>query len=219
LANTVRALAPLVQVPPRSVWGAGGPSAHTTSETWLGRPLQPDPSPEELVVRYLTAFGPATVADMQTWSGLTTLREVAERLRPRLRTFRDEQGRELFDMPDAPFPDPDTPAPPRFLPPYVNVLLSHADRTRIISDDRRRRIAASRLDVGTVLVDGFVCATWKLTEHRGAAALSIEPFEKLSQSDTAAVTREGARLLTFAGADDTGNIQLERAGDTRASSW
>ncbi|MDP8961731.1 MAG: winged helix DNA-binding domain-containing protein [Actinomycetota bacterium] len=219
LANAVRALAPLVQVPPRGLWGASGPSAHTTAETWLARPLEGDPSREELVVRYLTAFGPASVADMQTWSGLTTLHEVTERLRPRLLTFRDEQGRELFDVADAPFPDPDTPAPPRFLPAYDNVLLSHADRTRIISDDRRRRIAASRLEVGTVLVDGFVAATWKLTQHRGPATLRIEPFETLSQADTAAVTQEGARLLAFAGADHSGKIQFERAGETRASSW
>lgn len=219
LANVVRALVPLVQVPPRGLWGASGPSAHTTIEAWIGRPLEPDPSPDELVVRYLSAFGPASVRDMQTWSGLPTLREVTERLRPRLRLFRDERGKELFDLPGATFPDPDTPVPPRFLPAYDNVLLSHADRTRIISDDGRRRIAASRVEVGTLLVDGFVGATWKLTQQRGAATLHIEPFERLSQVDRDAVTQEGTRLLAFAGADDSGEIQFGWPADTRASSW
>ncbi|MDQ3932212.1 MAG: winged helix DNA-binding domain-containing protein [Actinomycetota bacterium] len=219
LANVVRALVPLVQVPPRGLWGGSGPSAHTTLDAWLGRPLESDPSPDELVVRYLTAFGPASVQDMRTWSGLTALREVTERLRPRLRLFRDEQGTELFDMPDAPFPDPDTPVPPRFLPAYDNALLSHADRTRIISDDRRRRIATSRLEVGTVLVDGFVCATWKLAQQRGTATLNIEPFERLSRVDREAVTEEGTRLLAFAGADASGSIQFGWPAATRASCW
>ena len=198
LARAVRHLLPLVQVPPRGVWGMSGQTTHTTAEAWLGRPLDPDPPLEEMVVRYLGAFGPATVKDAQTWSGLTRLVEVFERLRPRLSTFRDEHGRELFDLPDAPRPDSDVPAPPRFLPEFDNLLLSHADRTRIIADDHRRTIASKNGMVpAAVLVDGFVRGTWKTQRTHGKATLVIEPFEALSGKDRDVLAEEGERLLRF----------------------
>ncbi len=160
LARAVRHLVPLVQVPPRGVWGMSGQTTHTTAEAWLGRPLDPDPSLEGMVVRYLGAFGPAGVKDVQTWSGLTRLGEVVDRLQPCLSTFRDERGRELFDLLDAPRPDLDTPAPARFLPEFDNLILSHGDRTRVIADEYRKAIASKNGMVpATFLVDGFVQGT------------------------------------------------------------
>ncbi len=138
LAQGIRALVPLVQVPPRAVWGSAGQPRHTSAQAWLGRSLDPGPSPEVLITRYLGAFGPATVADVQTWSGLTRLAEVVNRLRPGLRTFRDEQGRELFDLPEAPRPGPDTPAPVRLVAEFDNLILSHADRARVVSSGTGR---------------------------------------------------------------------------------
>ena len=200
LARVIRHLVPLVQVPPHGVWGESGPAAHTTAEAWLGRPLDPDPSLDALVVRYLAAFGPATVKDVQTWSGLTRLGEVVERLRSRLRTFRDEHGKELFDLPAAPRPDPDTPAPPRFLPEFDNLILSHANRARVIADDYRKAIASKNGMVpATVLVDGFVRGTWKTERTRGKATLVIEPFEPLTKENRDALTEEGERLVRFVG--------------------
>jgi len=213
LAYAISYLLPLVQVPPRGIWGATGKATWTTAEAWLGRPLATEPTPDELVVRYLAAFGPASVNDMQAWSGLTRLREATERLRPRLAAFRDEAGNELLDLPDAPRPDPDTPAPPRFLPEYDNVLFAHADRSRIIADDRRPPLFAGDGGVlGTVLVDGFLRGTWRLTHGPGTATLRIQPFTRLSATDAAAVADEGARLLSFTAADaTTHDLQLTPA--------
>ena len=170
-------------------------------QAWLGRPLAADASLDTLVLRYLGAFGPATVNDLQTWSWLTRLREVVERLRPQLCSFRDEAGRELFDLPDAPRPDPETPAPPRFLPEYDNLLLSHADRSRVIADSHRARLFTR----GAVLVDGFAVGAWTLSRERDRATLRIDPFHALPERDTAAMAEEGARLLAFAAADAAGH--------------
>jgi hypothetical protein len=197
LAQCVRGLVPLVQVPPRAVWGEAGRAAHTSAESWLGRPLAASASPDEVVLRYVAAFGPATVADAQAWSGLTRLREVVGRLRTRLRTFRDEQGRELFDLPDAPRPDPDTPAPVRLVAEFDNLILSHADRTRVISEpDRQRLYSKNGIFPGTVLIDGFVRGMWRVTTTRRTAGLTIELFGEVGDRD--AVTAEGERLLEFA---------------------
>jgi hypothetical protein len=201
LARAIRHLVPLVQVPPRGLWGKSGPAAHTTAEAWLGRPLDPASSLEETILRYLGAFGPATVKDVQTWSGLTRLGEVIERVRPRLRIFRDERGKELFDVPDAPMPDPDTPALPRFLPEFDNLILSHADRTRVIAEEYRKAIASKNGMVpASVLVDGFVRGTWKTERSRGKATLEVKPFEPLAKEDRDALAEEGEQLIRFTGA-------------------
>jgi len=221
LAQAIRAWVPLVQTPPRGVWGASGTAVHTTAEAWLGRPLAANPSLEEMILRYLAAFGPATVKDMQTWSGLTRLSEVTEQLRPRLVTFRDEHGRELFDLPDAPRPDPDTPAPPRFLYDYDNLLLSHADRTRVITDAYHKQgFTMDGPMPCIVLIDGFTNGTWKIVRQRKAATLTIKPFRRLSKKETAALTEEGAQLLAFAEADaDAHNIEFTSPPKIGGTGW
>jgi Winged helix DNA-binding domain len=197
LALGVTYLMPVVQVPPRGVWRSRGPARWATMDSWLGRPDgPPNLSREEMVLRYLAAFGPATAADASTWSGFTGMREVFDRLRPRLRTFADEQGRELFDLPDAPRPDPETPAPPRFLPEYDNLLLSHADRARVIAEEDRRRVFGK----GALLVDGYVRGAWRVSRTPQAASLVIEPFATLANGDIDAVQAEGEALLDLVGA-------------------
>ncbi len=209
LAYAIHYLLPLVQVPPRGLWGASGQATWSTVESWLGRPLDADPPLNRIVLRYLAAFGPASVADVRTWSGLTGLRDVIERLRPALRTFRDERGRELFDLPDAPRPNPDTPAPPRFLPEYDNVFLSHADRTRVIADDHRARLATRNgVGPGPFLVDGFVRGTWRIDRQRTSATLRLNPLEPLGALDRNALEEEGARLLAFL-APDAGSRDMQ----------
>ncbi|MER5789754.1 winged helix DNA-binding domain-containing protein [Streptomyces sp. NPDC001980] len=199
LAVAARCTLPLVQVTPRGLWGRSGQVALTTAEHWLGRPAEPAPAPDATaatdtaVLRYLAAFGPASVRDMQTWAGLTRLRAAFERLRPRLLTFRDETGAELFDLPDAPRPDPGTPAPPRFLPEFDNLLLSHADRTRVVPPAHRGRAWRGNQAHRTLLVDGFLAGVWKLTED----ALVIETFGPPSggTAERAAIVEEGERML------------------------
>ena len=209
LASSLLFLTPLVQVPPRGIWGKGGKPAVTTIESWLGQPLAPNPSKDDLVLRYLAAFGPASIQDVQSWSGLTRLGEVVERLRPRLRTFRDESGKELFDLPDAPRPDPETPVPVRFVAEFDNLILSHADRSRIVPEDHRKRIVTlNGMVPGTVLVDGFVCGTWKVAKKRGTATLLIQPYAPIAKKDRAEIEEEGTRLLAFAAPDATHDIQF-----------
>lgn len=192
-------LLPTVQVTPRGVWGQTGRSAFTTVESWLGRPIEPDTQPDEMLLRYLAAYGPSTVADAQTWSGLSGLRGAFERLAPRLRRFQDERRRELFDVPNGALPRAGTPAPPRFLPEYDNVLLAHKDRSRVSPPNGVP--TWTEVGWGTVLVDGFVAARWKLDREDEETTLRIEPFVKLSRDDRNAVAEEGNRLASFVSAD------------------
>ncbi|MFE7169252.1 winged helix DNA-binding domain-containing protein [Streptomyces sp. NPDC057616] len=191
LGIAARCTLPLVQVTPRGLWGRSGQVALTTAEHWLGRPAEAAPDVDATVLRYLAAFGPASVKDMQTWAGLTRLREPFERLRPRLAVFRDENGVELFDLPDAPRPDPDTPAPPRFLPEFDNLLLSHADRTRVVPAAYWGRSWVGNMVHRTFLLDGFMAGVWKLTDD----ALVIEPFGTPGRREREELAEEGARML------------------------
>ncbi|MER7721119.1 winged helix DNA-binding domain-containing protein [Streptomyces flaveolus] len=191
LSVAARCRLPLVQVTPRGLWGRSGQVTLTTAEHWLGRPAQPVPAPDDTVLRYLAAFGPASVKDMQVWAGLTRLRDAFERLRPRLVTFRGPDGTELFDLPDAPRPDAGTPAPPRFLPEFDNLLLSHADRTRVVPPAHKGRTWRGNLAYRVLLVDGFVAGLWKLED----GALVVEPFDRLTKAQRDEVVAEGERML------------------------
>jgi hypothetical protein len=164
LALACRNRLALVQVPPRGMWNRAHQVTVATAESWLGEPLDHDLTPADVVLRYLAAFGPARPADMATWSRLTRLGEAFDAVRDELVVFADERGRELFDLRNAPRPDPATPAPVRFLPEYDNVLLSHQDRSRFADRDVRAIYPPGRLGRGHVLVDGFVRATWVVTD-------------------------------------------------------
>jgi len=197
LAYAVRTQLPLVQVP-SGVWGYSGKAPFTTPERWLGRSPSDSEDPRGLVLKYLAAFGPATVRDVQTWSGRMRLKQPIEEMRAELRTFRDEGGNELFDLPDAPLPPGDTPAPPRFVPEYDNLVLSHADRGRVISEEHRKKVYLSAARVrATFLIDGFVRGAWKVEKARKTATLQVEPFEPLSRGDRDVLSDEGERLVRF----------------------
>jgi DNA glycosylase AlkZ-like len=201
LAQAFHYLAPLVQVPPRGLWGKSSQPVWAGVEDWLGQPLEAKPSIEDVVMRYLAAFGPASARDFQAWCGLMQAKPVFERLRPHLRTFRDEKGTELFDVPDGPIPDAETPAPVRFLPEYDNVFLSHGYRARIVSVDDRKGFAAVNRLQAPFLVDGFGAGTWKLMRQADSATLLIQPLRPLAVQDRVGVGEEGERLLAFLAAD------------------
>jgi hypothetical protein len=199
LAQGVRALVPLIQVPPRAVWGSSGLARHTAAESWLGQPVSQGASLEGLVERYLGAFGPASVRDIQTWSGLTRLREVTDRLGDRLRKFRSEDGMELLDLPEAPRPGPDTPAPVRLIAEFDNLILSHADRSRVMSEEARQRMfTRNGVFPGSVLVNGFLAAIWRITRSSKAITLTLEPFGDLSSKIKDEIGGEAGQMLTFA---------------------
>jgi len=197
LAEAARSLLPLIQVPPRALWQRSGQVRLTTATAWLGKPRGKSLTVDELVKRYLAAFGPASAADVQTWSGLTRLGEVLDR--PDLVWFKSEGGQTLYDLPDVPRPDPDVPAPVRLVAPFDNILLSHADRTRVISDEHRKRLFSGRNGVfpGTVLVDGFVAGTWELVGKGESTGMRVQPYIAV-RDFTDDIVREGKRLLQSA---------------------
>lgn len=199
MAYAIRMHLPLVQVPADDPWGFPAAADFALADSWLGRKVPKGEAPAHtLVRRYLAAFGPATPRDAQVWSGLQALRAAFEELRPELVTFRDERKRELFDLPDAPRPEEDSPAPVQFLPEFDNLVLAHDDRSRVIADEHRPRVTLKNLQVrATFLVDGFVAGTWKIERKRKTAALVLEPFGKLARKTVAELEREGDALLRF----------------------
>jgi len=220
LAQAVRAHVPLVQVPPRAVWGRAGQSLHTSAEHWLGQAAAADPAAPPtlaaLVTRYLAAFGPATARDVTAWSGLTGLRAVVDELRPSLVTFRDEQGAELLDLPTAPRPDGDVPAPVRLVAEFDNLLLSHADRSRVVHPDHLKRFyTINGIFPGSVLIDGFVAGLWRLARTKSAATLTIEMFgstrarpHRRPGQQRAQVAREAERMLAFCAPGATHDLRF-----------
>jgi hypothetical protein len=205
LAQQIRALIPLVQVPPRGLWRQSGAAAHTSIEQWLDGVEAPEPSLRTLIRRYLGAFGPASVQDMQKWSGISRLRPAFEDARSELVSFADAvTGRELFDLPDAPRPPGDTPVPPRLVGPFDNLVLSHADATRVLPTNYRRlTMTQNGLIAGMALIDGFVAGNWRIKATKQHALLTITSFngKAYKKADAEALTHEGERLLRFAAPD------------------
>ncbi|MEU4405507.1 winged helix DNA-binding domain-containing protein [Streptosporangium sp. NPDC023963] len=201
LAGEVELRVPLVHSPATGAWGSWGTRSAvsvTPAETWLGRPMAPVAA-KDLIRRYLAAFGPAGTMDVQAWSGLTRLGEIVSGMRAELRHYRGPDGRELIDLADAELPDPDTPAPVRLLPAFDNVLLGHADRTRVISHEDRERVMPGHAQVRpTFLVDGHVHGSWSLQ----GGTLRLAPFRPLSAIDRAALEQEAERLLPFVGGEN-----------------
>lgn len=216
-AYAVRTQVPLVQVPNDDTWGFPSAAKFTLAKAWLGETCSPRENTEELVRRYLAAFGPATAADVQTWSGLKGIAEVLEKLRSKLVVSEGPKKQELFDLPDAPRPGEDVEVPVRFLPAFDNLVLAHADRTRLISDEHRRRIVTANLRVlATFLVDGRVAGTWKIERKGNRAALLMDPFVKLSARAAAELSDEGDRLARFV-EPDAGQVDVRIAGTSLVS--
>ena len=207
LAYAVRFQLPLVQVTPRGTWASTQAPRVATFETWLGRSAATAGDTAALLRRYLAAFGPATPADVASWSGWTGMRAVLDRLRPRLRLVRDEDGRELFDIPDAPYPAADTPAPTRFLPMYDNIALGHENRSRLAT----RAFTEPIWHRGGILVDGFLRGTWRLDRQPGGDSLMrLRVFEPMTAGEVEGVEEEAARLAAFLNPDDASRCDVER---------
>ncbi|MET7876114.1 winged helix DNA-binding domain-containing protein [Micromonospora profundi] len=208
LGEMVTALVPMAQLPPRGVWRTRAGVRNVPISSWLGREVDPpasdasDPVGQALVRRYLAAFGPAATADLRAWCGLAGLPAAVAALRETLVSFRDERGRELLDLPDAPRPDPGTPAPVRFLPAFDNAILGYHDRSRIIDHAHRGlSVAGERV----VLVDGRVAATWTVD----AATVRVTPLGRLSRAEATAVAEQAGALASFLSDGDSDRVRID----------
>ena len=203
MAIAARVHLPLVQVPTeRAPWGVPGNPAFMNADTWLGRPIPLATGREALILRYLAAFGPARLADIQRWSGVAGLRTEVARLKSRLRGLRDEQGRELLDLARAARPPATGAAPPVFLPAWDNTLLAYADRTRVVPGELYEPIyLADRLIGPAALVDGFAVATWTVERESDRAIVVIRSLVPLADEAGEALARTGERLARFVSPD------------------
>jgi winged helix DNA-binding protein len=188
--------ADLVRVPPSGTWERRRADLYALAEDWVGpESASEDEGIELLVRRYLGGFGPAPAKDIADWAGLkiTAIRPVLERLE--LRRFQDEQGNELVDLPRAPLPNPETPAPVRFLPVWDATLLVHARRTGILPEQYRARVFNVKTphSVNTFLVDGQVAGTWRYDKGH----VKLQPFGRLTKSARAELNNEAERLAAF----------------------
>ncbi|MGP3964083.1 winged helix DNA-binding domain-containing protein [Nonomuraea sp. 3N208] len=197
LSWSAQALVPIVHTPPNGIWGKGGATPFTLAEEWLGRPLDGTVPIERLVERYLAAYGPASVMDVQMWSGLTRLRAVVEGM-PHLRKYQDAEGQVLYDVPDAPLAEEDVPAPVRFLPWFDNLIVAYADRGRLMTAEQRKAVCVGAVIYPTFLVDGTVGGMWDLK----GGVLTVEPFHPLSDGVMEELAAEAARLMAFAGVEE-----------------
>jgi hypothetical protein len=214
LVDVIKYALPTVQVPPRAVWGRTGRARWAPLDQWLGRPLaEVGPAEEDAVIRrYLAAFGPASAADIATWSGWTGVRAKLDRLADGLVTYRHEEtGRRLVDLPDAPMPDPDVPAPVRFLPEFDDVVLSHADRSRIVPADLGSAVVvAADPRPKVMLVDGMVAGLWSITRTGDRARLVLRPMASWTRAQTEEAETEGAALLALHAPDADPDVEVVR---------
>ena len=196
LGYAARMQLPLVMVPTEDRWSFPSDACFALAEDWIGEPLA-GPDLPALVRRHLGAFGPASAADIQAWSGLKGLADVIDGMREELVTFRHGR-RTLYDLPDAPRPDEEAPAPPRLLPEFDSLLLAHQDRTRVIDDDRRKALATKNLRVqATFLVDGLVAGSWAIAAKGGKSTLTLSAFERLAKPVKDELAAEAEALLRF----------------------
>ncbi|MDE2854141.1 MAG: winged helix DNA-binding domain-containing protein [Chloroflexota bacterium] len=216
MAYAVRSYLPLVQVPPSGAWGLGTRATYTTAASWLGPAAPADLS--AFFRRYLAAFGPADVMDFQTWTGMTRLKPRLSATLEELVCYQTADGKRLYDLPDQAIIDEDVAPPIRFLPEYDNILIAHKDRSRILPEAQRKKVFVSAGRVlGSVLIDGFVGAIWKVERERTRATLRVTLFEEGASGCLDAIEGEGLRLLRFI---DEGALDhcVEFAPDGRARS-
>lgn len=187
----------LIQVPPTRLWGSGHAPVLARAENWVPKPHRRPLKLDELVLRYLRAYGPASVGDMQSWSGIGKLAPVFAALGDRLRTYAGEDGRVLYDLADAALPDADVEAPVRFLPDYDNAILGYERRERIVSAGDQKRLAALTRSFRAVLVDGVVAGSWSIGRKKQDATLTLTPFRRLLKREQRAIEQEGVAFLAF----------------------